>query len=291
VKRAAVITSAVLAATCACSHSATAHHLTSAAVTAPPARYLGYAGPDLARFEAATGTRPDMITDYLQPGDPFTPPPAGVTPLVSLATTRPPGQVLAGVQDRALTVIGRQIAAYGKPVVVSIDPEGNGPWYSYGTRQATAAEYIAVYRHVEVVLKRAGARDVTWAWVISNSPPITHPSLLRSLYPGDAWTGIVGVDGYFIGSEDSWQQVFARVFAEVRAFSSRPFLITETSVQPGPDAAQWVRELFAGAEGTPGLLGFVWFDYDKAAQFRDDWRLEDDPAALAVYRAAVGHYR
>jgi len=72
-------------------------------------------------------------------------------------------------------------------------------------------------------------------------------------------------------------------FHDVRTFTNRPFLITETSARPGPRAALQVRELFAGARSTPGILGFVWFDYNKRA----DWRLEDDPAALAAFHRAA----
>jgi hypothetical protein len=81
------------------------------------------------------------------------------------------------------------------------------------------------------------------------------------------------------------------VFNEVRGFTRRPFLVTETSVQTGPHAAQWVDELFSGIESDPGVVGFVWFDYDKTAVNRDDWRLEDDPAAAAAFRAAARGYR
>jgi len=253
---------------------------------------LGLAAPagGAGAFTAATGAHPDVLAQYAQPQDRLVIPPAGVMPLLSLATTQPPVQVLAGADDDALTRLGQEIAAYERPVVVSIDPEANGPWYSYGTRKASPAQYVALYRHVHDVLQQAGARNVTWAWTISNSPPITHPSLLRSLYPGEAYVDWIGIDGYFIGSEDSWQQVFGRVLGEVRQFTGKPFLITETSVQSGPQAAQWVRELFAGVESTPGIVGFVWFDYDKAAENRDDWRIEDDPAALAAFRAAIRQY-
>lgn len=298
-RRAAVIAALVLAGASGCSVTgparAPAPSSPSATATVHASgriRYLGYAGPpgSMARFAAATGAHPDMATQYLQPGDRFDPPPAGITPFLSLATVIPVARLLAGDDDVALTVLGREVAAWGKPSVISIDPEGNGPWYSYGTQQATAAQYVAAYRHVETVLKAAGVKNATWAWTISNSPPITHQVLLRSLYPGDAWVQLVGIDGYFIGSENSWDQVFARVFAEVRQFTARPFLIAETSVQPGTQAAQWVRELFAGAETTPGVLGFIWFDFDKAAENRDDWRLEDDPAALAAFRATAARY-
>ena len=54
-----------------------------------------------------------------------------------------------------------------------------------------------------------------------------------------------------------------------------------------PLVPEQVRELFAGVKAEPDVLGFVWFDYDKAGVGRDDWRIEDDPAALAAFRAAV----
>lgn len=285
----------ILAGTCACgifASSPPAAPPVPATAIQPPSRYLGYAGPasGLSQFAADTGTHPTLLSEYLQPQSTFTPPPTGVTPFISLATTLAPGKVLAGAEDQAITNFGHQLAAYAKPVAVSIDAEGNGPWYSYGTKHATAAQYVAMYRHIRAVLIQAGDRNVIWVWAISNSPPITHPSLLRSLYPGDAYVNWIGVDGYFIGSENSWQQVFTRVFTEVRTFSSRQFLITETSVKPGPHATEWVQDLFAGIDSDPEVVGFIWFDYNKASQYRDDWRLEDDPAALASFQAAAGKY-
>lgn len=260
----------------------------------PHSRYLGYAGPagSMQQFAAATGGHPSMATEYLQPQDTFTAPPKGVTPFISPATTMPPARVLAGAEDQALTSLGHEIAEYAKPVAVSIDAEANGPWYSYGTRHATAVQYVAMYRHIRSVLLKAGDRNVIWAWTISNSPAITHPSLLRALYPGDAYVNWIGIDGYFVGSENSWNQVFTRVFTEVRTFTSKPFIITETSVQSGSyAAARWVQELFEGLGSSPAVVGFIWFNYDKEAQYRDDWRIEDDPAAMTAFRAAVKAYR
>jgi hypothetical protein len=45
-----------------------------------------------------------------------------------------------------------------------------------------------------------------------------------------------------------------------------------------------VRDLFAGVEHTPGLLGFAWFDVRDA---KGDFRLERSPAAVAAFRRAV----
>jgi len=48
-----------------------------------------------------------------------------------------------------------------------------------------------------------------------------------------------------------------------------------------------VRNLFAGIRHYR-LPGLVWFDEDQhGGLYRQDWRLEDDPAALAAFRRAV----
>jgi len=81
---------------------------------------------------------------------------------------------------------------------------------------------------------------------------------------------------------------------EVRALTSKPVLIAETSVLSGPHAASQVAGLFAGIRAD-GLIGLVWFNTDKNG-FKDtadihNWRLQDDPAALAAFRAAVKGWR
>ena len=42
-----------------------------------------------------------------------------------------------------------------------------------------------------------------------------------------------------------------------------------------------------GAKATPDLVGFIWFDFNKSSVGREDWRIEDDQAALAAFKQAV----
>lgn len=255
----------------------------------PHGQYFGVATPasQLSSFAAAAGARPQILAQYVQVGQPFTAPPAGVMPYISLETSTSPAAVIRGIDDADLRAYGRAVAAYRKPVVISIDPEMNGPWYSYGTKKISPAQFITLYRHVHNVIEQSGARNVIWVWAISDSAPITHTPLMHKLYPGNAYVDWIGVDGYYIHMDIHFKEIFTRVFDRVRSFSSRPFFITETSVQPGPYAAQCVRDLFAGLKANPDVLGFIWFNYDKASLGREDWRLQDDPAALAAFRQAV----
>jgi hypothetical protein len=79
----------------------------------------------------------------------------------------------------------------------------------------------------------------------------------------------------------------------VRSFTNRPVLIAETSVLPGANAAAQVTSWFQGIV-SDHLLGLVWFDIDKASRkgIADDhdWKLENDPPALAAFQAAIREY-
>jgi mannan endo-1,4-beta-mannosidase len=254
------------------------------------AKYIGVAAPsaEITSFIKTTGIRPDISEQYVVFGGGFTRPAlSGMMPLINIESNSPATDVLAGKFDTWLRWFGHAIAVYGKPTAISVDPEMNGGWYSYGTNNMSHAEYVNVYRHVHNVMYEAGAHNITWVWTISNSAPITHEALLRQLYPGNNYVDWIGVDGYFLNGSTGFSQVFARVFRYVSEFSDRPSIITETSVQPGPNAAAQVRKLLAGVRSSANVLGFIWFDYDKTSVGRQDWRIQDDPSALAAFRKAA----
>ena len=105
--------------------------------------------------------------------------------------------------------------------------------------------------------------------------------------------GIVGIDGYYARPSDTFSSVFGAVIGQVRKLTSKPVLISETANGPdsGAQRETQIRRLFAGVK-SDHLLGFVWFDQaQKGSPYHQDWRLEDDPAALAAFRAAAKQYR
>ena len=65
-------------------------------------------------------------------------------------------------------------------------------------------------------------------------------------------------------------------------------LISETGAAPQAGKARAVRDLVAGVNRYH-LTGFVWFDIDKSGNGlgKADWALDDDPAAVAAFRAAA----
>jgi hypothetical protein len=81
--------------------------------------------------------------------------------------------------------------------------------------------------------------------------------------------------------------VFGSTIAGIRTFSSAPMLIAETAVGTTADRESQIDSLFAGVRAER-LAGVAWFDVAQhAGLYHQDWRLENDPAALAAFTAAV----
>jgi Glycosyl hydrolase family 26 len=204
-----------------------------------------------------------------------------------------PGPSLAAIArgdgDGYLRRFAAELKAFGHPVVLAFGHEANGDWYRYGYRHQPAADYIAAYRKVHDVITSAGAKDVTWLWTVN--VPVGKQTLPPSAdWPGAAYVTETGIDGYDWTGKEDFAQEFGPAIAAVRKLSAVPVLIAETSVVPGKDAAAQVTGLLDGIR-TYGLLGLVWFDTDKAGYRHTadthDWRLQDDPAALAAFRAGT----
>jgi hypothetical protein len=101
-----------------------------------------------------------------------------------------------------------------------------------------------------------------------------------AVWPGASYFTWAGIDGYDWTGKVTFTQTFGAAVAAVRAITSKPVLIAETSVVPGPHAASQVASLFAGIRAD-GLIGLVWFNTDKNG-FKNtgdthDWQLQDDP--------------
>jgi hypothetical protein len=69
----------------------------------------------------------------------------------------------------------------------------------------------------------------------------------------------------------------------MRKLTRDPLLVAEAGIAPFVGIAK-ITDLFAGAQAQ-GLLGVVWFDVKG-----HNLRIENDPAAIAVFEQAVGRY-
>jgi beta-mannanase len=250
----------------------------------------------VAAFAKATGTDPRLILDYAAWNQSFPAQGAaamyrhGAELIIQLQSGHVPlSAVAAGKYDAYFRSYAQAAKAFGHPVVLSFDHEMNGGWYPWGAGRTAPAVYVAAWRHVVNVFRTAGAVNVTWLWTV-NSTNVARDSL-RQWWPGAAYVNMVGVDGYYYFQTDTFASVFGATIAQIRTFASVPVLISETAVGTTADRAAQIRGLFAGMRADR-VLGLVWFDETQhKGVYHQDWRLEDDPAALSAFRAAAREYR
>jgi hypothetical protein len=183
---------------------------------------------------------------------------------------------------------------WGRPLLLRFAPEMNGDWNSWspGVNGNGAAQYVAVWRRMHALFDRAGARNVRWVW----SPNVSYPrsTSLRLLYPGDAFVDWVGIDGYNWGTSRPgarWRtfgEIFAPTIRSIRRLTCKPLMLSEVaSAEEGGDKARWISGFFSSLRRYPDIRAFVWFDYDKEA----DWRLDSSAAARAAFAAGVADPR
>jgi mannan endo-1,4-beta-mannosidase len=271
----------------------------TAAAADPAAPYLGvfepgatasYAG--VRRFAAATGLPVRMSLYYSAWNDPFQinlatwAAGSGALPFVQMMPVKTSlATIAAGGYDGYLRAYAGAVRAYRAPVVIGFAPEMNGGWYGWGAGHTSPAVYVAAWRHVVDVLRRAGASNAIFLWTV-NSVNATHAPL-EQWWPGASYVTWIGIDGYYYRPTDTFGSVFGSTLADLRAFTDKRVLISETGVGPNPNAAAQVDGLFRGVRADR-LLGVVWFDQaQNDGLYHQNWRLEDDPAALAAFRTAA----
>lgn len=262
---------------------------------------VGFSAPTpagAANAAAAAGITPAYVSAYVGPGAPF---PAawaalaakdGATLVIQLDTgSIPVPQVAAGKADGWLRTFARSAAQWRGPLAIGIDHEFNGPWWPWSYQHETAASFRAMWRHV-VTLFRSEHVNASWTWTVSN---VTGKSAapLAPYWPGDSYVSVIGVNAYYYSAPDTFANTFAPVIARARALDPLPVLLTETGANPVSGRVRAIRDLFASVAADPDVAGFIWFDYDKqsADGSQHDWRIDNDPAALAAFRQAAREYR
>jgi mannan endo-1,4-beta-mannosidase len=289
----------------ACGSQPAAPHAAAASPVQPPpspATIVGFTASGLPQswapvtaFSKAVGHPVNLVMYYAGWGERFrtafaqTAREHGAEVMVNLAPAGSLASIAAGDGDGYLRRLAGQIRAFGHPVILCFGHEANGDWYSYGYKHQPAAEFIAAYRHVHDVITDAGAANVTWLWTV-NIPAGSRTAPVSAYWPGAAYVSEIGLDAYDWTGRESFAQELAPTIAAVRRLGTEPVIVAETSVIPGPNAASQVTGLLDGIRAE-GLVGLVWFDTDKAGfkhtTDRHDWRIEDDPAALAAFRAGI----
>jgi mannan endo-1,4-beta-mannosidase len=265
----------------------------------PSGHYLGLIAPDLPprtkylnKFANATGVKPNLITYFRHFGQPFSASDAcmatgqGALPFIQIEPFAPysVSGIANGDWDSYLKTYAKAVKAFGAKIALGFGHEMNGTWYPWGFGHVPPATFIAAWRHIHNVFDAAGATNVIWVWTINRAE---HPP--EQWWPGSKYVTWVGISAYFRHAYDRWGIVMHSTLVSVAKFSTAPVLIAETAVGPWPDRPRMIRSFFAGLTRNPQLLGFTYFDINKARQ-TEDWRLEGHKGAVAAFKKAAAAY-
>ncbi|MFY9888830.1 MAG: glycosyl hydrolase [Streptosporangiaceae bacterium] len=268
------------------------------ALPATPGHYLGVAeSNEIANYEsvdtfaAAIHRQPNVVLYYSKWGDPFETGLAkdarahGATTFVQIdpeQSTRM-AAVAAGRYDTYLRTFATQIRDWRYPVIVGFAPEMNGDWDSWGWRHTSPATWIAAWKHVVTIFRQQKATNVTWIWTINAGSNGTGP--IQDWWPGASYVTWIGIDGYYFYSASTFRSTFGPTITQVRALTAtKPILLSETAIGQVAGQARKIPDLFNGMRAAR-VLGFVWFDKDQnQGIYHQEWRIDDDKAALAVFR-------
>jgi len=246
----------------------------------------------LEHWESATRVHPRLEVSYVPFGSAFDAEracQAAGSGSMLVVQINPRHQSIAAIAhgryDAYLARYAHSVRACGAPVVISFAHEMNGNWYPWGYRRTPPPVFVAAWRRIHGLFTLAGAGNVIWLWDVNEAGNPHSPSLAppRPWWPGSRYVDWVGVDSYYNKPGDTFRSVFGPTLREIRAFTHKPVLVAETAAAPGPFQVTQIHGLFRGIRAHRWLIGAVWFDISR----REQWRLDNQPAAIAAFRAGV----
>lgn len=223
---------------------------------------------------------------------------------------RPAGSLLdainRGAADAMIDRAARGIATVKGQVLVEAAWEMNGNWaYGWqgianGSDTQAPAKFVAAWRRVADRFRAAGATNVRWVFNPNTGNPLgagsSHWNWWGNYYPGDGYVDYIGAHGYngpkvFGTAYHDYTALFGGadgdyILRDMKArFPNKPIILGEIGAEEvaGHDKGAWVKDAYARMLADPQIVGAVWFNMNKEA----DWRVNSSPAALAGYRAAL----
>lgn len=244
-------------------------------------------------FAKAVGYRPNVVLSYTSWEEPFD---LGFAKMVHAYNATPLVQmdpygvgmsaIASGAYDNYLRSYADSVKKYGGPIIVGFAHEMNGYWYSWGLGHASARNWIAAWRHVVLLFRSQGADNVKWLWTVNRVGG--NVGAVRTWWPGAEYVSLVGIDGYYYHSTDTFDEIFGSTISAVRRLTNKHILLAEIGIGQRAGQAAKIPELVPGIIRC-GLLGFVWYDVDSrpATMWHQDWRLEGHGAALRALRRSL----
>jgi Glycosyl hydrolase family 26 len=226
---------------------------------------------------------------------------AGVIPFYSWGSSSDQGvngytdaQIAAGSQDAYITSWAQAAKAWGHPFFLRFDWEMNGNWFPFGVgaNGNTAADYVAMWRHVHDIFKNQGATNASFTWC-PNIDQNNTLAPLTSLYPGDAYVDWTCLDGY--NGDVPWtsfHDLFSSTYNTITGTlaPSKPMIVGETATtESGGSKAQWISAMLSDLPVSfPKIRGVLWYDRaDSGPGGHTDWPIESSSTSEAAFGAGI----
>jgi hypothetical protein len=254
--------------------------------------YLGAITPDAGSFTRAVGQKPNLSVRYFNWG---AKPPASfveqsaVAGAESLLELEPRditlSSIIAGHGDSYLRRLGRALASTHSQVMLSFAPEMDGHWYPWGFGHRSARVFRRAWRHVYREITKVPGTKITWVWQISHK--FRRAEALHPLWPGGKYVSVIGIDGYYESSHNTFHSLFGSTIKILHRFTTKPVMITETAVGQIAGKANKIPGLFDGMIRY-GIRGINWFDINQDnGVHHQRWRLEGHPGAIAAFKKGL----
>jgi hypothetical protein len=210
----------------------------------------------------------------------------GVQPAYKLS------RIYGGEFDDYIRSYAEGIKKLNYPVAIRFAHEMNGNWYPWAeeVNGNKKGDYVKAWRHVHDLFQEAGTTNVTWVW--SPNVKYSNSTKLAGLYPGDQYVDWVGLSGYYgtANAKDyrSFDKIFDATIQELRTFTQKPLVITETgATESGGRKVEWIEETFRVLPQHSDIIGLIWYESIKEL----DWRIISSPAAAAAFARGVADRR
>ncbi|HSU14713.1 glycoside hydrolase family 26 protein [Longimicrobium sp.] len=217
--------------------------------------------------------------------------------------------IIAGQADARLTAVARGVKSVGSLVLLEPGWEMNGNWdFAWqgvlnGGNANAPVKFAAAWRHMVDIFRREGADNVRWVFNPNVGNSVTHTASGASswnwyanYYPGDAYVDYVGAHGFNGPAvwNTSWQDFATmtdgtaadHMLSDLAArYPTKPIIIGEFATQEGSagQKAAWITDAYRRMRANPRVVGAVWFNANKEA----DWRVESSTASLQAFQAAM----
>ena len=197
-------------------------------------------------------------------------------------------EILDRRQDAYLSEFLDGVRRHPGRVLLRPFAEMNGPWQAWSVEGEQglvqdAATWTAAWRHLVDLGRRRGA-GVSFVFCVNTTDEGQIP--MEEYWPGPEWVDAVGIDGYnwdfapdgqpLVGPE----QVLGPMYDRLTVLDpDLPVIACEIGCAAGDAKAAWFEALYTSRR-FPRLTRLALFHERKER----DWRLDSDPATLAVHR-------